>query len=360
MLRTPLGPHSGNSRRGPELTPYQRGKIIGAASLGRTPTQIAEVENWPISTIKSTIELDPERNDGQSKSRSGRPKLYNDRDERSILRQVRLFPKCTYADVRNACAITLCDSTLKTILKKFGITNWRAKRRPELTEEVAAKRLAWCLVRKDWTVDEWIKYMWSDECSAERGAGKRGTWVFRTPPQKWNKEMIDTYKKSKDISVMVWGCFWGSGRSELYVLERDFESKKHGYSANSYLEVLEHQLPTCWVPGLVFMQDGAPIHTAYKVRDWFLEHGIPVTDWPPYSPDLNPIEHVWRKLKELVLEMHPEISDITGEENIREALGKALQEAWDAIPKEYFDRLIESMPARVKAVIKAKGWHTII
>jgi hypothetical protein len=36
---------------------------------------------------------------------------------------------------------------------------------------------------------------------------------------------------------------------------------------------------------------------------------------------------VWQKLKELVLEMHPEISNITGEENIREALGKALQEA---------------------------------
>ena len=96
--------------------------------------------------------------------------------------------------MRKACAITLCNTTLKTILSKHSISNWRAKRRPELTEEVAAKRLAWCLVRKDWTVDEWVKYMWSDECSAERGAGKRGTWVFRTPSQKWNKEMIDTYK----------------------------------------------------------------------------------------------------------------------------------------------------------------------
>jgi hypothetical protein len=104
--------------------------------------------------------------------------------------------------------------------------------------------------------------------------------------------MIDTYKKGKDISVMVWGCFWGGGRSELYILSRDFESKKYGYSANSYIEVLDHQLPTCWQPGLTFMHDGASIHTAYKVRDWFLEMGIPICDWPPYSPDLNPIEHV--------------------------------------------------------------------
>jgi hypothetical protein len=56
--------------------------------------------------------------------------------------------------------------------------------------------------------------------------------------------------------------------------------------------------------------------------------------------------------------MHPELEDIQGEENIRQALGTALQEAWSLLPKEFFDRLIESIEARVKAVIKAKGWHT--
>jgi hypothetical protein len=81
---------------------------------------------------------------------------------------------------------------------------------------------------------------------------------------------------------MVWGCFWDHGRSDLYVLDRDFESKKHGYSARSYIEVLDSQVAP-WYEELdnntyVFMQDNAPIHTANSVQEWFLDHGITTTD----------------------------------------------------------------------------------
>jgi hypothetical protein len=41
---------------------------------------------------------------------------------------------------------------------------------------------------------------------------------------------------------MVWASFWDLGRSGLYIMDRDFESAKHGYSANSYLEVLEAEV----------------------------------------------------------------------------------------------------------------------
>ena len=84
--------------------------------------------------------------------------------------------------------------------------------------------------------------MWSNECSVERGRGKNQEWVFRIPDQKWDKEMVQTYNAYKDLRVMVWGCFWDHGQSDLYVIDRDFESKKHGYSANSYLEVLDAQV----------------------------------------------------------------------------------------------------------------------
>jgi hypothetical protein len=44
---------------------------------------------------------------------------------------------------------------------------------------------------------------------------------------------------SKNMKIMVWGAFWDTGRSGYYIMDRDFESTKHGYSANSYLEVCE-------------------------------------------------------------------------------------------------------------------------
>ena len=57
-------------------------------------------------------------------------------------------------------------------------------------------------------------------------------------------------------------------------------------------------------------------HILYKTG--FLEMGIPIADWSPFSPDLNPIEHIWHHLKKLVLEMHPELEGMgKGEEAIR-------------------------------------------
>jgi hypothetical protein len=53
------------------------------------------------------------------------------------------------------------------------------------------------------TAEEWGLYMWSDECSVERGRGKATEWVFRTPTQKWHREMIQTYDCHKNMKVMV-------------------------------------------------------------------------------------------------------------------------------------------------------------
>ena len=78
--------------------------------------------------------------------------------------------------------------------------------------------------------------------------------------------MIQAILKGKDIKVIVWAAFWGGGVSNLYLLERDWEVKKMGYSTNSYINILKKNLTQFYQSGQIFMQDNAPIYTTKKVR----------------------------------------------------------------------------------------------
>jgi transposase len=101
-------------------------------------------------------------------------------------------------------------------------------------------------------------------------------------------------RKHPDI-VMVWACFTGDvGRGGLYFLPKNCTM-----NGKRYKDVLEHHLlPFMPIHGAThFLQDGAPCHTSKKVKEFLQAKEVEVMDWPGNSPDLNPIENMWKHMK---------------------------------------------------------------
>ena len=99
------------------------------------------------------------------------------------------------------------------------------------------------------------------------------------------------------------------------------------------------------------MQDGAPGHAAVDTRQDLREKGIIVIFWPPFSPDLNPIERVWHIMKNYLQDHYPENMGYN-------ALRAAVKDAWGKVGRHEFEDLINSIHDCCKAVIKAEGRFT--
>ena len=67
-----------------------------------------------------------------------------------------------------------------------------------------------------------------------------------------------------------------------------------------FLAYVEHLLYPVLKPGDVVVMDKLSAHKAPAVSEWIEKAGAEVLYLPPYSPDLNPIEKAWAKLKQLL------------------------------------------------------------
>src|SRR5438552_4800055 len=91
--RTPLGLINANKRSSGELTPYQRGIILGLHSQGASFRDIENQHGIARSTVADTIKFDSIRKDSHSVRRPGQPPKYNTRVDRRIIRYIRITPK---------------------------------------------------------------------------------------------------------------------------------------------------------------------------------------------------------------------------------------------------------------------------
>ena len=74
---------------------------------------------------------------------------------------------------------------------------------------------------------------------------------------------------------------------------------------------------------------------------------------------LNPIEQVWKRLKEHLPRKHPGLAMMSGgSDKVKAKLVEILPENWESVESSFLQKLVESMPRRVEAVIAAEGWYT--
>ncbi|CAJ0968613.1 unnamed protein product [Ranitomeya imitator] len=96
-------------------------------------------------------------------------------------------------------------------------------------------------------------------------------------------------------------------------------------------------------------QDYDPKHTAKATKEWLKKKHIKIMEWPSQSPDLNPIENLWRELKLRVAKRQPQ--------NFND-LEMICKEELTKIPPDTCANLIISYNKRLTAVLANKGFAT--
>ncbi len=218
--------------------------------------------------------------------------------------------------------------------------------KPLLNQRQRQKHLTWAVEKKNWTVAQWSKVLFSDESKFCISFGNQGPRVWRKSGEAQNPCCLKSSVKFPQ-SVMIWAAMSSAGVGPLCFL-------KSTVNTAIYQEILEHFiLPSAdkfyGDADFIFQQDLAPTHTAKGTKSWLNVHGVGVLDWPSNSLDLNPIENLWGIVKRKMRDTRPNNAD---------DLKAAIKATWASIPPQQCHKLITSMQRRIEAVIKSKGAPT--
>ncbi len=237
-------------------------------------------------------------------------------------------------------------ATISNTLRRQGLKSCSARRVPLLKPVHVQARLKFARVHLDDPEEDWENVIWSDETKIEL-FGKNSTCrVWRRKNAELHpKNTIPTVKHGGG-NIMLWGCFSAKGPGRLICV-------KERMNGAMYREILsENLLPSVRAlkmkHGWVFQHDNDPKHTTRATKEWLHKKRFKVLEWPSQSPDLNPIENLWRELKVRVAQRQPQ--NITAAGDLHGGMGQR--------PATVCENLVKTYRKRLTSVIANKGYIT--
>ncbi|GFT81560.1 transposable element Tcb1 transposase [Trichonephila clavipes] len=191
-----------------------------------------------------------------------------------------------------------------------------------LTSRNRRDRREWATEYVNWRINEWSNVLFSDESRFPVHPDNRHIFIWRDRCSRNNPAFVHESVRFGGGGVLVYGGISIDGRTDPYII-RDGPLTAHRY----------------WP------------HRANLVEDFLFEEGIVRMEWPAYSPDMNPIEHVWDALGRQIAGLQPPPQTLQEQE-------KDLLEGWDRVPHLVINSLIDSMPQRCSTLLTIRGNHT--
>jgi hypothetical protein len=249
------------------------------------------------------------------------------------------------------------DMSISGIRKSLRRNHLKSRRRANtnfVSKTNQGIRLAWAKKHRHLTTADWRQWVFSDETKVNLWGSDGNSFYWTNGDRTMQPHQVKPHVQGSGSGVMFWSCITAEGPGYGTTITKG--------SVNSalYIDILKTSLVDTLkyygktASDVRFQQDKATPHTSGPTKKWFTDNGFnldEIMDWPPQSPDLNPIEHVWHLLK-LRLNKYP--TRPTREEELE----RRIHIEWYKITKEECQRYIDSMPARIKAVIKSKGGPT--